>query len=125
MGVGMDVAVTVVPVPVMSVAVAVTMAMAVAVMMVIVVGVRMRTHDPMLSGFGGGQAGRKDPPVSYLSMKTCGARQLRKVPPVALATAATIFAPMASISGSVSGLAVGWIVTAMASDFRPGSIPCP
>jgi hypothetical protein len=117
------VAVTMMAVTVMTVPV--TMAIAVTVVMAIVVGVRMRTHDPMLSGFGGGRAGRKDPPVSYLSMKTCGARQLRKVPPVALATAATIFAPMASISGSVSGLAVGWIVTAMARDFRPGSIPCP
>ena len=124
MGVGMDVPVTM-PVVIMAVSMILPMAMVMPGVMAIVVGVRMRTHDPLLSGFGGGRAGRKDPPVSYLSMKTCGARQLRKVPPVALATAATIFAPMASISGSVSGLAVGWIVTAMASDFRPGSIPCP
>ena len=122
MGMGMDLPVA------MAVMIAMPMTMVVMVlvmtMIMVVVSVRMRTHNPTPSGFSR-HAGQKDPHVFYLSMETSGARQLRKVPPVALATAATILAPMASISGSVSGFAVGWIVTAMASDLRPGSIPCP
>ena len=48
----------------------------------------------------------------------------RKLPPVALATAATIFCAAASISGSVSVRSFGWRRTAMASDFALGHAPC-
>ncbi len=49
----------------------------------------------------------------------------RSTPPVRLLTSATIFAASASISASVMVLSRGWIVTAMAIDFLPGSMPLP
>src|SRR5262249_7345491 len=49
----------------------------------------------------------------------------RKVPPWRLATSATTFAASASISCSVMVLSRGWIVTAMATDFLPASMPWP
>lgn len=51
--------------------------------------------------------------------------QARSVPPVALATAATILAPTASISASVSVLSFGCIRTAIARDFAPSGTPLP
>src|SRR5262245_49796360 len=51
--------------------------------------------------------------------------QPRSTPPVRLPTSATIFAPTASISGSVMVLSRGCKVTAMAIDFLPGSMPVP
>ena len=49
----------------------------------------------------------------------------RSTPPVRLPTSATIFAASASISASVMVRSRGWIVTAMAIDFLPGSMPVP
>ncbi len=49
----------------------------------------------------------------------------RSIPPVFLVTSATIFAATASISSSVMVFSRGWIVTAIASDFLPGSMPLP
>ena len=49
----------------------------------------------------------------------------RNVPPVFFVTSATIFAATASISWSVSVFSRGWIVTAMATDFLPASMPLP
>ena len=51
--------------------------------------------------------------------------QLRRLAPVALLTAATIFAAMASISASVSVLSFGCRRTLMASDFLPSGMPLP
>ena len=51
--------------------------------------------------------------------------QARSTPPVRLPTSATIFAASASISASVMVLSRGWMVTAMAIDFLPGSMPLP
>ena len=49
----------------------------------------------------------------------------RSTPPVRLPTSATILAASASISASVMVLSRGCIVTAMAIDFLPGSMPLP
>jgi hypothetical protein len=53
----------------------------------------------------------------------CGraAFYFRNTPLVRLPTSATIFWPSASISGSVSVFSRGWMVTAIAIDFLPGS----
>ena len=51
--------------------------------------------------------------------------QVRSVPPVRLATSATIFAATASISWSVMVFSRGCSVTAMAIDFLPASMPSP
>ena len=51
--------------------------------------------------------------------------QARSVPPVFLLTSATILPASASISSSVMVFSRGWIVTAMATDFLPGSMPLP
>lgn len=49
----------------------------------------------------------------------------RSAPPVRLATSATILAASASISASVMVRSRGWRVTAIATDFLPGAMPCP
>ena len=51
--------------------------------------------------------------------------QARKLPPVFLVTSATILAATASISWSVRVFSRGWIVTAIATDFLPSSMPLP
>jgi hypothetical protein len=51
--------------------------------------------------------------------------QPRSVPPVFFVTSATILAATASISWSVSVFSRGWIVTAIAIDFLPSSMPLP
>ena len=53
------------------------------------------------------------------------ARSVRKVPPVALLTAATILAPTASISASVRVRSTGCRVTEMAMDFLPSPSALP
>jgi len=50
---------------------------------------------------------------------------VRSVPPVLLFTSATILAATASISRSVRVFSRGWIVTAIATDFLPSSMPLP
>src|SRR5258705_13922508 len=49
----------------------------------------------------------------------------RNVPPVFLVTSVTILAAPASISWSVRVFSRGWIVTAIAMDFLPSSMPLP
>ncbi len=49
----------------------------------------------------------------------------RNTPPVLFVTSATILAPTASISWSVMVFSRGWIVTAIAIDFLPSSMPLP
>ena len=49
----------------------------------------------------------------------------RNTPPVRLPTSATIFAASASSSWSVKVFSRGWIVTAIATEALPGSMPLP
>ena len=49
----------------------------------------------------------------------------RSTPPVRLPTSPTILAASASISSSVIVRSRGWMVTAIAIDFLPGSMPVP
>src|ERR1700733_14823054 len=59
------------------------------------------------------------------SNSPCLKRHPRSIAPVSLVAAATMRAATASISASVSVRSAGCSVTSTASDFIPGSMPCP
>ena len=75
--------------------------------------------------------GRKSVSHAHVSSMMCPKplhtfrHHARKVPPVFFVTSATIFAATASISWSVRVFSRGWIVTAIAIDFLPSSMPLP